>query len=218
LAQWFAQESRRVYAVLAEGDEQRDLRQRVEFIRAKGGTITARSLQRSNRRKYPTADAAALALEAVAQVGLGEWVDPPAAPRGGQPARQFRLQPTADTTRYLSGGDEDGDEDGDGPIPDPPDTTADTTLPAPQNPRVFGGSVGRLLDGLRIARDRAGGQETAGGSVGLQAVVSDMPDCRTSTQAPLPGLDGKPASAGRQSGVSDTGVNSNGPYRKDLRA
>jgi hypothetical protein len=75
LARWFAQESRRIYAVLAESPDQRDIRQLVQFIRDRGGKMTVRDLQRANGRKYPDSMAAEAALDSLAQAGLGRWLE-----------------------------------------------------------------------------------------------------------------------------------------------
>lgn len=76
LAQWFGYEARRVYALLAETEEDRTFRQLVEFVRnqdQRGKPATARLLQRSNQRKYPSAEHARAALDALVDVGRAEW-------------------------------------------------------------------------------------------------------------------------------------------------
>jgi hypothetical protein len=172
LCRWLAYEARRIYAVLAESEEQRAVRRLVEFIRARGGSITTRALQHSNSRKYLSSDEAEAALEALAQAGLGRWLDPPAGPKGGQAARAFVLQPTADTTDTTS---DEGEEDEGDPPQGPSDITPDTTPPTPTNPCVSEGSVGsvgcRTHDkGADVPAGQGGG--SAGGSVGRDGVVS----------------------------------------------
>jgi len=49
LARWFGHEARRVYAMLAESEEDRDRRRLVDLIRIKGGSVTPRDLIRSAR-------------------------------------------------------------------------------------------------------------------------------------------------------------------------
>jgi hypothetical protein len=98
LARWFAGEARRVYATLSESSDEREARRLIKFIRARGGEITVKDLQRSNDRKYPTADAAPAALEALAATGMGEWNERPSGPRGGRPTRSFRLSTAPDET------------------------------------------------------------------------------------------------------------------------
>src|SRR5262249_3470608 len=55
LCLWFAREARRIYSTLSESEDQRKTRRLVEFIRTRGGKISARALQKSNSRKYPKA-------------------------------------------------------------------------------------------------------------------------------------------------------------------
>ena len=84
--------------MMRESDDGRECRRLVERVREQGGRITAGQLRHSSDTKYPTAEAAALALEGLAQAGLGEWEDVPAGPRGGRPTRRFVLRDLAATT------------------------------------------------------------------------------------------------------------------------
>jgi Protein of unknown function (DUF3987) len=102
LALWFADETRRVYAALAETDEQRSTRQLVEFLRARGGAITVKDLQRSNDRKYPSSTHAELALERLVSEGLGSWHERPSTAKGGRPTRDFSLLEAPDETDETS--------------------------------------------------------------------------------------------------------------------
>lgn len=90
LADWFGYEGRRVYAVLAESDEQGERRKLTEIIRAKGGKITERDLTRTSR-KYQPADVANFALEGLVRDGWGHWEDLPTTAAGGRPTRCFVL-------------------------------------------------------------------------------------------------------------------------------
>jgi hypothetical protein len=85
MAKWFAAESRRVYEALAESEDRRATRRLIEFIHTHDGRMTARRLHQSNQTRYPDAEAAEAALDALAEAGLGEWVDCPAGPKGGRP-------------------------------------------------------------------------------------------------------------------------------------
>lgn len=89
LCHWFAGEARRIYAALAESDEQRERRRLLEWIRTRGGTVTAKELQRSNSRKFPSAGIATLALDGLVQDGYGQWQDRPTDAKGGRPTRDF---------------------------------------------------------------------------------------------------------------------------------
>jgi hypothetical protein len=95
LADWFGNEAKRVYGILAESDADREHRELVDLIRRKGGTVTARDLQRSSRR-YQTSDDAEAALDSLAKTGAGHWEPIPTGPSGGKPTRRFTLVDTVD--------------------------------------------------------------------------------------------------------------------------
>jgi hypothetical protein len=95
-------------------------------------------LQRSNSRKYPAAEAAEAALETLVSDGLGSWEAAAASPRGGQPARHFRLHPTHDSTDTTGNGRADADNG-------PPDTPSDSTPPSSSFSREDQGSVGSVM-------------------------------------------------------------------------
>jgi hypothetical protein len=92
LARWFANELTRVYAMLREGEEERQTRKLVEWIAEHGEPagdrpgvrrITVRALQQSNSRRWPSREAAEVGLEALAGLALGRWVEGPAPRRAG---------------------------------------------------------------------------------------------------------------------------------------
>jgi hypothetical protein len=173
LARWFAREARRVYATLAETEQDRNTRRLVEFIAGRGGSITARALQNSNSRKFPSVEVAEGTLCALVEAGLGVWVEKPTTERGGHPTRAFRLHPTPDTTDTTPGG---GDEDGDEPPAQATDTTPDTTPPAtgfPQEKEGSVGSVGRRTDAKTPEKGPVAAETGGGGCVGRGEVVSD---------------------------------------------
>lgn len=111
LTRWFANEARRIYQMLTEDDEERDTRRLVEFVRARGGRITVKQLQRSNSRKYPTAESAKAALEALVGANLGRWVQGPIPERGGHRPSYLELLPTTDFSDHRP---EEGDDLSDG--------------------------------------------------------------------------------------------------------
>jgi hypothetical protein len=102
LSEWFAREAQRIYQVLGEDGGQRDLRELAEWIRDRGGRCTARDLQRSRKSRYPTAQVAKLALDALAGALMGNWIEEKAA-QGGHTQEVFVLSPT------LSEANDDGD-------------------------------------------------------------------------------------------------------------
>jgi len=93
-ARWFAQEAKRIYAILGEDEGEEDVRQRVEMIERKGGRVTVREWQRA--RGLDTAEEAEGELDELVEQKLGAWEQTPPGPKGGRPTRTFVLAP--DTT------------------------------------------------------------------------------------------------------------------------
>src|SRR5205807_1633456 len=77
LSQWFAGEARRIYSTLGETIQETETRRLVEFIESRGGQISARELQRSSERKYPRAETAEAALQALVEAELAGWCERP---------------------------------------------------------------------------------------------------------------------------------------------
>jgi len=94
LSRWFGQETRRVYDILNESEEDRNRRELIERIMRKSGRLTARDLQRCSRA-YPTSEAAEAALDDLVEAGFGRWEQLPAGEKGGRPTRRFRLADSA---------------------------------------------------------------------------------------------------------------------------
>lgn len=114
LARWFGDEARRVYAILSESDDDRETRRLVEWIERKGGSTTARDLTHGLRTYRGDSDAAELALSALVKAGVGQWEAETPGPKGGRPAKRFRLvnAVTVTETPANSGNDKaygDGD-------------------------------------------------------------------------------------------------------------
>ena len=86
LAEWFAHEATRVYAMLAETDGDRGRRHLANWVGRRGGRATARDLIAMNRAKYPTAEVAEAALDALVSAGAGAWAAKPGGAKGGRPA------------------------------------------------------------------------------------------------------------------------------------
>ncbi len=100
LTTWFKNETRRVYAILSESDEDREQRQLVEWIGRKGGAVTVRQVQQGHRQ-YRTADDAEAALTELVKAGYGSWHDIPPGPKGGRSSREFRLSTPSTSTQPL---------------------------------------------------------------------------------------------------------------------
>jgi hypothetical protein len=99
LARWFGGEARRLYAELVETEDERQTRQLVEYITARGGRITARELQRSGPSRFRPAGAAEKALTCLVNNRLAEWRQREA-PQGGRAARECVLLAACDM-RHL---------------------------------------------------------------------------------------------------------------------
>jgi DNA polymerase I-like protein with 3'-5' exonuclease and polymerase domains len=139
LARWFAYEVRRIYAALGEGEDARQTRRLIEFIRSRGGRMTARRLHLSNKARYPDAEAAEAALGELVEAELADWVEA-ANPKGGRPSRAVVLRPhTTCFKSYETTDEDDEDEVLDGGD----DTTPPPTKPFPpsENQAEPGGFV-----------------------------------------------------------------------------
>lgn len=89
LARWFCHETERTYGMLSESDEDRVQRELIEYIAARGGSITVRELSRGPQR-YRSGDAAQRALQGLVDSAKAEW-DHSSGGKAGQPARRVRL-------------------------------------------------------------------------------------------------------------------------------
>jgi DNA polymerase I-like protein with 3'-5' exonuclease and polymerase domains len=175
LAGWFAGEAERVYALLGETAEEREVRSLVDLGRRlaerSGGLVTVKMLQRSNGRRYRTKEVAEADLDRLVGLGLADWEDVPAGPRGGRPTRGLRLRPTPDETDETDR--EDGPPD-DGPPPDGPDDTPDPPDDTPGGePGPTDGTIGEP-GGSAVPPGMAAGVPSDSSGVG-QADPADDP-------------------------------------------
>ncbi len=92
LTRWFTNEARRVYARLRETPGDAALRELVDRVRRRGGSMSGSELVRAVREVENVADAEAR-LETIAAAGLGRWVTPPQPGKAGgrPPARRMTL-------------------------------------------------------------------------------------------------------------------------------
>lgn len=88
LAEWFANEARRIYAMLDESDDDAERRNLVAWIERRGGRATAREVKQGNR-SFPTTEDAEKALIELVELKYGTWEPPSGGP--GKPARRFIL-------------------------------------------------------------------------------------------------------------------------------
>jgi hypothetical protein len=107
LARWFAHEAQRVYGILAESEEDAELREAVEWIRRRGGAVTVRDLQRGLRRFRKDPSLAQRTLAELVKRKIGQWQA--TTPESGRPGLLFRLVTSGDgdtTAQYP--GESDG--------------------------------------------------------------------------------------------------------------
>jgi hypothetical protein len=106
LVEWHKHETRRVYSILGQTDEEAAERQSDDrlaaWIERRGGTTTARDLIAACRW-IGTSDEAEAALRRLVAAGRGEWHDRPPSERGGRPTRDFvlRRQPAVEAREPL---------------------------------------------------------------------------------------------------------------------
>ena len=93
LVGWFAYEASRVYAALAESEDDRRRRQLIEVIERRGGRITARDLRLAQH--MASSEAAKAALDDLVQAECGTWEPKPPGPKGGRPTVVFVLSTDA---------------------------------------------------------------------------------------------------------------------------
>ncbi len=90
LSRWAANEAERVYAAVAEDDDVRAVRQRVEVIeRDFGGAVTARDWHKRNNRRTP--EEARRELEEVVVAGLAKWRPRKGGDKGGRPTDECAI-------------------------------------------------------------------------------------------------------------------------------
>lgn len=90
LVRWFLHETRRVYAILAETDEDRENRRLIELVQRIGGEITVKDIMRSSRM-FSNSSEAESALQGLVDSGEGVWNTLKPGPKGGRPSKKFRL-------------------------------------------------------------------------------------------------------------------------------
>lgn len=91
LAEWFREETRRVYEILSQSEEERQQADLVNWIRKKhNGDVSIRDLV-SGRREIKDADHAERILKQLREAGFGDWHQVPTTSKGGAPTRRFKL-------------------------------------------------------------------------------------------------------------------------------
>ena len=100
LVEWFKHETRRVYSMLSETDEERSRRRLAEWISQRGGVVTAREVQQ-NYRPLRASGAAEAALQNLVAAGLGIWNPINTTKKGGRPSREFQLKAMSTVNETL---------------------------------------------------------------------------------------------------------------------
>ena len=101
LVTWFKHETRRVYSLLSESDEERSRRRLAEWISQRGGVVTAREVQQ-NYRALRASGAAEAALQDLVGAGIGIWTSVHTTKKGGRPSRKFQLTAMSTVNETLS--------------------------------------------------------------------------------------------------------------------
>jgi hypothetical protein len=94
LSDWFANETRRIYSLFAEGKEEQQQRELVDLIQRRDPVATPSTTPSELRqacRRFRSADEAEIALDALRDAGLGYWRTQKSGNQGGRPARRFWL-------------------------------------------------------------------------------------------------------------------------------
>jgi DNA primase len=98
LVEWHKAETRRVYTILGQTDEEMAARQAddrlASWIDRHGGTTSARDVLSGCHRWLATSDEVESALRRLIDAGRGHWLDKPAGEKGGRPTRLFVLNQT----------------------------------------------------------------------------------------------------------------------------
>jgi len=96
IVRWFCDETRRIYAMFGESDEQAEQRKLLEIVRSQGGRITVRQLMQASRSYRGDANMVRFALEELQLLGWGrlQKVD-----TGGRPSEIFVLDEADDNPR-----------------------------------------------------------------------------------------------------------------------
>lgn len=91
LTEWFKQESDRVYSLVSKRQDQTDCERLCDLISRRGGSITVRQLQRSNSKRYQSANSAEAALRELVNAGCGDWMLDDRASKQGRASKRFKL-------------------------------------------------------------------------------------------------------------------------------
>ncbi len=116
LVSWFKYECRRCYALLAESEVERAVRQADDrlaaFVIGQGGRVAIRDVI-AGVRSIRDADAAEEALQRLVDAGRGRWEPKPTTDQGGRPSRLFLLTAEAASAQLPKSAGKTGSADAD---------------------------------------------------------------------------------------------------------
>lgn len=95
IANWFMVEAERIYGIMAGEAASQFERELVDWIRRKGGSVSAAELAKGSR-KYPSSEEAEEHLNLLVDMGWGFWMSGNPGQSGGRPTRRFTLVPVGD--------------------------------------------------------------------------------------------------------------------------
>lgn len=113
MTRWFGAEAMRVYATLDETEEEREIRELVDWIARHGGSVTVHRLTHDYRRYKGKPEKALSDLNLAAAAGYGVW-EVVQNPKGGPPTDVFKLHqsvPVPKTPETHVGFEGSGDGD-----------------------------------------------------------------------------------------------------------
>jgi Protein of unknown function (DUF3987)/BT4734-like, N-terminal domain len=100
LARWFGNEAARIYASLAETQEQRERRELIEFIERRGGDVYERDVMQSFTRLKNDKPGTERELTALVKAGIGKWEPIDHGGGRGRPTRKFQLLRSSTSTQF----------------------------------------------------------------------------------------------------------------------
>ena len=96
LSRWFGAEARKVYGILSETPEQRELRRLIDRIQSRGGAATLRELTRSLHIPAATVEQS---LNRLVAAGVGRWEHTKPSETGGRPVSRFLMTIRGDSDK-----------------------------------------------------------------------------------------------------------------------
>lgn len=93
IIEWFKYETKRIYSILSEGEEEGIIRRLIGLIERKGGSVTTREVMRSSSL-FDTSSDAERAMSSLTKQGWAKWEQVGSGKQGGRPTRRLTLTDT----------------------------------------------------------------------------------------------------------------------------